>query len=122
MFRIGIIALGLLGLSGCAAHGHAGVTSPSVTVHPSTYQRPARPGPNYYWVNAHFSGGVFISGRWVYRAPTVVRVVPRATPRPNARPHAHNNRVWVPGHYVGHGPNRRWVPGHYKPRPRPNRR
>jgi hypothetical protein len=132
MFRIGIIALGLLGLSGCAAHSHTGTASvhTRVVTVPAT-SRPARPSANHYWVAAHYNGGIYIQGRWVYRAPartytysfgSVGQPLIRPTRPPASHRDRHPNRpahtkVWVPGHYEGRGANRRWVPGHYVRRP-----
>ena len=134
MFKIGIIALGLLGLSGCVAHSHTG-GSASVHTHtrivtePVATARPLRPSVNHYWVAAHYRNGVYIQGRWVYRAPNRTYTYsfggvgqPLIQNRSaHSHPHRHNQRayrrVWVPGHYVGRGQNRRWVPGHYERRP-----
>ena len=127
MFRIGIIALGFLGLSGCVAHSHTGGTA-SVHTHtrvvtvPAANARPVRPSANHYWIAAHYRNGIYIQGRWVYRAPNRTYTYsfgsvgqPLVQSRPS--PTATTRRVWVPGHYVGRGPNRRWVPGHYERRP-----
>ena len=58
--------------------------------------RPARPGPNFVWVERYTTpSGVIIHGHWKYVGP----------------PQRH--RVWVPGHCNRHG---RWVPGQWRVR------
>jgi hypothetical protein len=57
--------------------------------------------PAKVWVPAHQAWSVTlgrfitVSGQW--------KVPPRGASH------------WVPGRYVGHGPERRWVPGHWAP-------
>ena len=89
-----LVCAGLLA-PGCAAHAHA--TSPRPPAVTATV--------NFHWayVDAHWSHGRHVSGKWVRR--------------PGSHPHAHRaNHKWVPGHYVGHGPRRHYVPGHWSRR------
>lgn len=58
--------------------------------------RPAKPGPNFVWVERHVApSGVIVPGHWKYVGPHK------------------SHRVWVPGHYNRHG---RWIPGHWRSR------
>lgn len=54
------------------------VTTPSVVVStPGVVIRPARPGPNYVWVEGHWRQGprgnrVWVGGHWQHRPPVVI--------------------------------------------------
>ena len=87
------LALSALTLDSCAPGRYTVSAQPSVPV----YERPARPGANYVWIDGdwYWSGGryVYRNGYW-------------------ARPRGH--RTWVAGVWVHRGNGWYWKKGHWK--------